>query len=258
MDGRDLKNQWRSGSPSFGAWIMLADPAVAGFMANVGFDWVFIDAEHSPFNPETLRNILVFLRDRDTVSIVRVRENDPAIIKQALDWGAEGIMFPFIRSAEDARRAVAACRYPPAGMRGFNPREPSNFYADLDEYLATADERIITVLQVEHVDAVNNMDEILQVSGVDAVMIGPADLSYSLGVPLQFRHPKMQEAIDATIRKAKAAGVPIGMTWEDTTEGYLEYLSRGLAFISPYADTDFLTMAASGWLQEMRAASERL
>ena len=167
-------------------------------------------------------------------------------------------MFTFINNAEDARRAMVACRYLPAGVRGFNPREPSNFYADLDEYLATADERIVVALQVEHVDAVNNMDEILQVSGVDAVMIGPADLSYSRGIPLQFRHPKMQEAIGTTIRKSKAAGVPVSMTWEDTMEGYLEYLSRGLAFISPYADTDLLTMAATEWLQEMRAASESL
>jgi 2-keto-3-deoxy-L-rhamnonate aldolase RhmA len=177
MNGIELKALWKTGQPSFGAWITLADPAVAAIMANAGFDWVYIDYEHNPFNPETLRNILLTLRDRGTVAIVRVRVVDEAIVKQVLDWGAEGILFPMIRTASDAQRAVAACRYPPAGVRGFNPREPSNFFKELDTYLATANDRILAILQVELAEAVTNLDEILRVPGIDGIMIGPADLS---------------------------------------------------------------------------------
>lgn len=253
MNGTELKNLWKTGRPSFGAWISLTDPAVAAIMANAGFDWVYIDAEHNPFNPETLRNILLILRDRGTVSIVRVRAVDEAIVKQALDFGAEGILFPMIRTAADAQRAVATCRYPPAGARGYNPREPSNFGKDLESYLATANDRILAILQVELAEAVANLDEILRVPGVDGLMIGPMDLSYSLGVPRQRDHPLMQAAINTTIQKGRAAGIPVGMTWQDSDAGYADYLARGLVFISPYADGDFLKHAAADWLRRMRA-----
>ena len=256
MDGSELKKQWKTGKASFGTWITLADPAVCAILANVGFEWVIIDGEHCPFNPETLRNMLMVLRERGVVSIVRVRVNDESLVKQVLDWGAEGIMFPFIHTADDARRAVAACRYPPAGVRGFNPRDASNYFADIDHYLATANDRIVALLQVEHVDAVNNLDEILAVPGVDALLIGPADLSFSLGMPRQFRHPTVQTAIHTTIRKAKTAGIPISMFWHDTLEGYKEYLDRGLTFLALGADYEFIQSAGADVLNRMRAAVE--
>ena len=181
---------------------------------------------------------------------------DEAIVKQVLDWGAEGILFPMIRTATDAQRAVAACRYPPAGVRGFNPREASTFFKDLDTYLATANDRVLAILQVEPAEAVTNLDEILQVPGIDGTMIGTADLSYSLGVPLQRNHPRMQAAINTTIAKTRAAGLPVGMTWKDSDAGYLEYLARGLVFISPYTDADFLNIAAADWLRKMRTAPQ--
>ncbi len=255
MNGRELKDTWKTGKPSFGAWITLADPAVCAIMSNLGFDWLYIDAEHNPFNPEALRTILVTLRERGTPAIVRVRAVDEALVKPLLDWGAEGIMFPFIRTANDARRAVAACRYPPDGIRGFNPREASNYYKDLTPYLQTANDRIIVILQLEHADAIANLDDIIAVPGVDALMIGPADLSFSLGVPLQRQHPKMQAAIDLAIEKCRAAGMPLGMTWEDTDQGYLDYCARGITFVSPYADTDFLMMAGIRWLDTMRSGA---
>ena len=161
-------------------------------------------------------------------------------------------MFPFIRTADEARRAVAACRYPPAGMRGFNPREASNFFKDLNYYLATANDRIVVMLQVEHVDAVNNLDELLRVPGVDALLIGPADLSFSLGVPLQREHSKMQEAVNTTIHKARAAGIPIGIAGGNI-EAYKDYLARGVTFIPLCMDYDLITMAGTELLNKMRA-----
>ena len=185
MNGIELKKIWHSGTPSLGTWITLADPVICAMTANVGFEWVLIDGEHNPFNPETLRNMIMTLQSRGCAPIVRIRVNDESLVKQMLDWGAEGVMFPMIHDAADARRAVAACRYPPHGVRGFSPREASNFYKDLDSYLATADERVIAMLQIEHYAAVDNLDEILTVPGIDALLIGPADLSYSLDVPFR-------------------------------------------------------------------------
>ena len=212
MDGRELKEIWRSDTPSFGAGITFTDPAVAAFVCNIGYEWVLIEAEHSPYNPETLREILAVIRARDVVPIVRVTENNAALIKQTLDLGAEGIMVPMLRTGEDARRAAAACRYPPEGIRGFTPREASDFFKDIDHYLETFNERVIVMLQVEHIDAVNNIDDFLATPGLDSILIGPADLSFSLGFPLQNQHPLVQEDINKTVAKCNAANIPIG-TW---------------------------------------------
>src|SRR5262245_15398753 len=105
MNGHELKQRWKTGQGRFGTWITLADPAVCTVMATIGFEWVIIDAEHCPFNPQTLRDMLFSLRHWGVVPLLRIRANDDAIVKQALDWGAEGIMFPLIRTVEDAQKA---------------------------------------------------------------------------------------------------------------------------------------------------------
>ena len=186
---------------------------------------------------------------------MRVRWNDQAIIKQVLDWGAEGVMIPMIVSASEARRAVAACRYPPKGVRGFSPREASNYFHDLDEYMATANQRMIALIQVEHIDAVDALDEILEVPGVDGILIGPADLSFSLGVGLQFEDKGVQKAIRTTIEKSKKVGVPIGMSWEDTTEGYKKFIDLGLSFLIVGGDYDFMILGGTEMLTKLREAT---
>ena len=141
MDGRELKQVWKSHTPSFGAAITYTDPAIGALICNIGYEWVLIDAEHHPYNPETLRNMLAVILARGVVPIVRVRENNAALIKQALDFGAEGIMVPMLHSAKEARNAAQACRHPPQGIRGFSPREASNYYRDLDECMRTINDK---------------------------------------------------------------------------------------------------------------------
>ena len=255
MDGRELKEIWRSGTPSFGAWITCTDPAIAAVICNIGYEWVLIDAEHHPYNPETLREILAVINARGVVPIVRVADNDAALIKQTLDFGAEGVMVPLLRATEDARRAAAACRYPPQGIRGFNPRDASNFFKDFDHYISTINDRVIAMLQVEHIDAVNNIDGFLETPGLDCILIGPADLSYSLGVPLQFEHPSVQAAIDTTISKCQAARVPVGIVAGSTAEEFIGWIQRGIDFLVIGADYDWITEAGSAILRRMREAT---
>ncbi len=254
LDGTGLKALWKAGGRSFGTWITFTDPAVAAFIAGMGFDFVVVDGEHSPFNPETLRSLILTLTEGGVVPLVRVRSLDEGLVKQVLDWGAEGVVFPFIRTAEEARRAVAACRYPPLGIRGFSPREASHFWKDLDRYVATANERIVTVVQVEHIDAVKSIEAILQVPGIDGLLIGPADLSFSLGVPLEQNHPIVQEAINHAIRMANLARVPIGMAWYDTAEGYADYIARGLDWVLLGDDSYFMTTGGTALLEGVRRA----
>lgn len=121
-------------------------------------------------------------------------------------------------------------------------------------YRASANEQIVTVLQVEHADSVANIDAIVRVPGIDSLLVGPADLSYSLGIPLEFQHSALQEALDVSIRAARGAGIPIGIAWQDTTEGHLASLKRGFSFIASYCDYNFLAMGATQWLHGMREA----
>jgi 2-dehydro-3-deoxyglucarate aldolase len=255
MDGIQLKEIWRGNAPSYGAWVTCTDPAIAAAVCNAGYDWVFVDSEHCPYSLETLRTVVAAIRARNVVPIVRVAANDAAMVKQVLDVGAEGVVVPLLLTADDARRAVAACRYPPLGARGFNPRDASNYYQDLDHYRSTIDERVVVVVQVEHRDAVENLDGILSVTGIDGVLIGPADLSYSLGFPLQPRHRTVEEAIVATIKKCNAAHVPVGITVMGGTQDFTYWLGHGLDFITLGFDFDWVTQAGKSVLTEMRATT---
>jgi len=253
MDGKQLQTIWRSGTPSFGAWVTLTDPTVAAVLCNIGYEWLVIDTEHHPFNPQTLREIISVVRARNAVPIVRVPGNNADWIKQILDFGAEGVVIPMLHTAADAQAALAACRYPPYGIRGFNPRDASNFFKDLDHYLATINDRVVVVLQVEHIDAVNNLDGILAVPGIGGILIGPADLSYSMGLPLQTAHPEMQAAIKTTILKCNAAGVPVGIFMNGAPEELASWMRLGLNFMAPGADYDWLSQAGKTLLDQVRA-----
>ena len=255
MNGIELKTLWRGGTPSYGAWITLCDPAVAAIVCNAGYEWVIVDAEHMPYNPQTLRDIVGVIRARGVVPIVRVADNNAALIKQTLDWGAEGIMIPLLRTAEEARKAVAACRYPPLGIRGWNPRDATDYFRDTAHYAGTINERVIVMLQVEHTDAVRNLDDILAVPGVDAILIGPADLSFSLGHPLDIAHPEVQQAIDLTIAKCRAAGVPVGIAPGGGPEELLGWVRRGISFLPLGFDYAWISEAGAAVLRRMREAT---
>jgi 2-keto-3-deoxy-L-rhamnonate aldolase RhmA len=255
MDGKELKAVWHSGKPSFGAWITGSDPSIVAAVCNAGYEWVFVDGEHCPYGPEQLREVINTIRARDVVPIVRVADNQAWMVKQVLDLGAEGVVVPLLMTADDARRAVAACRYPPRGMRGFNPRDATNCFADLDDYCKTIDERVVAVVQVEHATAVENLDAILATPGIDAVLIGPADLSYSLGYPRQPRHPAVEAAIVTTIHKCNAAGVPVGITVMGGPDDFRYWLSQGLTYITLGFDFDWVTQGGRRVLEEMRATT---
>lgn len=254
MDGRELKKIWRSGKPSFGAWITSTDPAVAAVVCNIGYKWVLVDAEHNPYNPETLRKIITAVKSRGTVPIVRIADNSTALIKQILDLGAEGILVPLLRTANEVRKAVVACRYPPQGERGFNPRDASNYFKDLEYYRNTINERVIVMVMIERIEAVNDLDGFLATSGLDALLIGTADLSYSIGHPLQTDHPRVQEAINTIISKCNTTGMPVGIAVDGTAQDFIQWFKRGINFIPLGMDFQWISEAGGSILQEMRAA----
>jgi len=252
MDGKELQTIWRSGTPSFGAWVTITDPTVAAVICNIGYEWLIIDTEHHPFNPETLREIISVVRARNGAPIVRVPNNNAPSIKQTLDFGAEGVVIPLLHTAADAQDAVAACRYPPYGIRGFNPVDASNFFNDIEPYLKTINDRVVVILQVEHIDAVNNLDGILATPGIGGILIGPADLSYSMGVPLQIAHPEVQAAIKTTISKCNAAGIPVGIALDGTPEELASWMRAGLNFMLLGFDYHWIMRSGKEILYSMR------
>jgi 2-dehydro-3-deoxyglucarate aldolase len=204
----NLKKMIKEGKVVIGAPISIGNPIVAEVIGHLGFDWVFFDLEHSPMTLETLQVMMQAMSFSETTPIVRVASNDPVPIKQALDIGAYGIIVPMVNSLEDAKRAVASVRYPPLGIRGFGPRRAA--LADPD-YVVTANEEILLMIQIESQQAIDNIDEILSVKGIDVAVFGPNDLSMSLGVFTKFDDPKFVSAVQKVKKSANRHGVALSM-----------------------------------------------
>ena len=247
-----LKARLRQGETTFGAWLTVANPTVAEIMAGAGFDWVFIDTEHGGFSNEGFQTCLMAFNGSPTVPMTRVAWNDHVLIKQALDMGAEGILIPMVSSAEEARIAVSACKYPPEGTRGFGPRRASDYGRKTDAYVAQANESVIVVVQIEHVNGVADIDGILDTPGVDVACLGPTDLSGSAGVLRQFSHPTVVGGMNAVIAAAKARQMPasIGITFPDPE--MQKWYKAGANFIFCGDDVSLLAASAGKCLANMR------
>ena len=200
-----------------------------------------LDAEHAPLEYTTLQTMMQSMNGTNCVPIVRPQWNDPVVIKRILDIGAYGVLIPWINSKEEAENAVRACRYSPEGTRGFGPRRAARFDPD---YYKTANNEILIAVQIETEEAVNNIDEILSVDGVDAVYIGPWDLSVSLGmgVPPDWNNPRYSNLLDQVLEAANRHGKPAGMF---TTMETIEWvLKKGFRFNTLEGD-DFLLLRAA-------------
>ena len=252
MFANSLKEKIRKGLPAVGTWIYFTDLFAVETMAQTGFDWWLIDTEHAPIGPEGLLRILAVAKSSATPSIVRLRNNQPEYFKTALDLGASGVMVPMINSAEDARRAVDFCRYPPLGSRGFAPIRASNYFRNLAEYTQSANQEVMLIAQIESIQAVQELEAIMAVPGIDAIFIGPGDLSSSMNLGAQFKHPRVEEVIVQIMAKARAAGMPIGIM-AFASEDLLPYAEGGATLLIVGGDLVFMTRGATEALERTRA-----
>ena len=249
-----LKRRLRVGETTFGAFVSFQDPGSAEIMAGTGYDWVFIDMEHSPFDLKSLQHVLMAFSGRSTVPIVRVPWNDRIRIKQILDLGAEGVLVPMVSSAAEARAAVAATKYPPQGVRGFGPWRASDYYRDTPEYIQAAIDGIIVVVQIEHEDGVHQIEEILDIPGIDVACMGPMDLSGTMGILGQLEHPRVAEAIERVLAAAKQRGLPVCVPMETSVETQLAWARKGANFVVTGEDHGLLRRAAAAALDQYRKA----
>lgn len=245
-----FRSRLARGDTLLGTMVTLPDAAVAEILADVGFDWLFIDGEHGPLQTH---EILAMLRavDHRTPCLVRVPAADEVPIKTVLDLGAEGIIVPQVNTAEQAASVVQWARYAPQGSRGVGLARAHGYGRRFREYVESANERTVVVVQAEHIQAVDNIEAIVQVPGIDAVLLGPYDLSASLGKMGQIDDPTVVAAIDRVTTACQAARIPLGY-FGVTASAVQPFIDRGYTLITAGVDTLLLGHAAGQMLKQLR------
>jgi 2-keto-3-deoxy-L-rhamnonate aldolase RhmA len=254
-----FKKRVKDGETVIGAWLSITDPSVVEVFGGAGFDFLIIDMEHGgefgDLHP--LKLALIALNGSPTVPMVRVPWNDQVRIKQVLDLGVEGVMAPMVSTVEECKALVSACLYPPRGRRGSGPRRASNYYRDAVEYMALANDAIFIMPQVENIATIDVIDEFLAVPGVDAVAIGPNDMSGTAGVFGDRHHPKITGAIEAICRAAKKRGLPVFDGLVTPVDEVADHIKRGMRIITIAGDMDLLVAATRDLLKTTRKAVGR-
>lgn len=250
-----VRQRLQQGEPSIGTWLALPSPEAAEYIGQIGFDWLVVDAEHNPVDIRTLAQMFATIGISGTAPMVRIPWNTAENIKRVLDAGAWGIVVPMVNSRQEAEDAVAATKYAPEGHRSVGGgRHAMSFDTSAKEYYDNANEQVLTVLQIEHIDGVNNADEILSVPGVDACFIGPNDLAASmglgLGVPLEAEEPSLVEAINHIRETAKKHGVAPGVHTSGP-EGLNQRLDEGFQFCALASELKFMLSGLSEGLEAL-------
>jgi 4-hydroxy-2-oxoheptanedioate aldolase len=233
------------GGHQLGIWNTIGGNTVPEMLGGAGFDWVLVDCEHAAIEAVEVLPALQAIGQNPAVSaIVRPADNDPILFKRLLDMGAQTLLVPYVQTAAEAAKAVSAMRYGPHGVRGMAGMTRATRYGQVDDYYTVAYDDLCLVLQVETVEGLENLEAIAQTQGVDAVFIGPADLSASMGLPGQMDHPDVVAAIHGAIDRLKAIGVPVGLMALDP-KAAKEFIARGVDFTAVGVDLVMLADAAT-------------
>jgi 2-dehydro-3-deoxyglucarate aldolase len=236
-----------------GCWCSLANPVTTEVLGLAGFDWLLLDAEHAPNDVTTLIPQLLALKDSASAPVVRPPWNEPVVIKRLLDAGFYNFLIPFVESAEEARRAVAATRYPPAGIRGVSVSMRHNRYGTVPDYLAKVNDEIAVMVQIESAPGLAAATAIAAVDGVDGVFVGPSDLAAALGHLGNAGHPDVQQAIrrifDGTKAQGKACGILAPV--EADARRYLEW---GADFVAVGSDLGVFRAGTQALRDRFKAA----
>lgn len=226
---------------TIGSWITLDHPAIAEIMAKSGFDWLTVDMEHSAITLAQAQELIRVIELCDCIPLVRVGHNDPNLIKRVMDAGAHGVIVPNVNSAEEARRAVNAVKYPPIGTRGVGLARAQGYGFDFEKYKEWVSTESVIIVQIEHIKAVENLKDILTTPGVNGFIVGPYDLSASVMVPGQFDNPEVLDALKKIIKISKELDVPAGFhVIPPEPEAIFEKIKEGYTFLAFSLDTLFL------------------
>lgn len=257
MRANHVKRRLAAGEPSVGTWLALPSPEGAEYISALGFDWLVVDTEHNPIDIRTLAQMFTSMAHSRVAPMVRIPWNSPENFKRVLDAGAWGVVVPMVNSRAESEQAAWAMRYPLTGGRSIGgSRHGLSFDATAEQYFRNANEELLLVVQIEHIDGVEHADEILSVPGVDACFIGPNDLAASmgigLGVPLESDHPQLVEAIERVRLACNRHGVAPGIHCSNAA-GVRQRIAEGFKFCAMASELRYMVaglqqdLAATGW-----------
>lgn len=248
-----FRERLAAGERLIGTAVSMADPLISEALAD-SVDFLWIDLEHSNMSPEVLQGHLLAARGKNCPALVRVPGSEVPFIKPVLDAGAEGIIVPQVRSADEVRRVVDTCRYPPLGHRGYGPRVPSNYgRSGGAEYVARANREVFVIAQIETAEAYRELDDILAIPGLDSLVVGPWDFSGALGRLGDVEHPEVVAAINTVIAKTRAAGKFIGAGM-GTDPGYAaRFFERGVQWAQVGGDYGLMIRCIEQVTADIRA-----
>ena len=248
-----FKHAIAAGKTPIGAWLVSAAPSTAEALGCVGFDFLVVDMEHTPIDVPQMTDILRTIAGTSAQAIVRPPWNDMVTVKRVLDAGAQTLLFPFVQSAEEAKRAVAYTRYPGAGVRGVAAMHRGSRYGTIPEYQKKAHDELCVIVQIETVAAFDQLESIASVPGVDSLFIGPADLSASMGLLGDMGNAAVQEKLRAGARACRQLGKPCGIVGANPqiVERFLDY---GFSWVAVGSDLSMLVGRAQEFLSAVRKA----
>ena len=239
------------GHPPIGTWILSANPLVAEAIGCAGFDWGVIDMEHAPLDVMGVVHLLQAVAGTKMLPVVRVPWNDAVVVKRVLDAGAATLLFPMVQTAAEAECAVAATRYPPDGQRGVAGMSRASRFGTTPYYLKTANQHVGVIVQLETPAAINRLEAIAQVKGVNALFIGPADLSAAMGHVGEPHHPAVMDLMAQAAQRCKALGIPVG-TIGDTPELVAQYRATGFDYVAIGSDLGLMMRSARSAIAALR------
>lgn len=234
---KNIKN-----SVTLGSWLQIPNGFTAEIMAKAGFDWLAIDLEHGLIDLQAAFEMIQVIDLCGVMPLVRLNINDQSVIRRVMDAGARGVIVPMVNTAQDARNALDAVKYQPEGKRTYGLGRAHEYGKTFEPYIKTNNESSILIIQIEHIEAVKNLSDILSVKGIDGIIIGPYDLSGSMGIPGQFDNAEFKKSIEMIIGKVKQTDIAIGIHVVYPSEKELnEKIKQGFNFIGYGVDTIFLS-----------------
>jgi 2-dehydro-3-deoxyglucarate aldolase len=236
-----LKEKLQNNELTIGSWITIGHPSIPEILSSAGFEWLAVDIEHNSIDNSMIQTLISTIQSKNIAALVRISKNDEVAIKHAMDAGADGIIVPMINTKEDAEKAVEYVKYPPLGRRGVGLSRAQNYGFGFDQYREWLLNSAVIIAQIEHIDAVENIEKIISVEGIDGVLIGPYDLSGSLGKPGDFSEPDYVNAIGRVEKHCKKKNFPLGIHVIEPNEDLLiSKINNGFTFIA--FSTDFYFM----------------
>lgn len=250
----EFRKRLEAGEHLVGFEVDLCDPCISEMVGQLGYDYIWIDSEHEAMDYETILMQIIACSSAGVASVVRIPFNEPYLAKRVLEMGPDGIIFPMVNSVEEAQKAIDACMYPPMGKRGFGPRRACSYgVEDLFDYIREAPARTCRFIQLEHADAINDLNQMLKIPYIDGFIVGPCDLSGSIGHLNDIFHPDVLQLIDTAISMCNAAGIPIGVAVGANSEKDLQFwYDRGFQFISAGSDISAIVSTASAQVKTMK------